>query len=132
MKAQRIGLVVACLLPALAAAQDRVELNAISRIVVRAEGVEIVGSRKANFTTFTLQNPPRLGIDLSEAVFQGVPELLQGKGGITGVKTASYGASSTAIARVLIGFDHDVETDIVASGNSLVVKVLAGASEPPF
>lgn len=113
-------------LPALAFAQDAVELNKISRVEVKNGAVEITGSGTLNFNTFTMSDPPRLVIDISEAVFAGVPEVIAGQGAITGIKTASYGSASAAIARVLVGFDRDVETDLQASGNTLIVKVLGG------
>ena len=55
--------------PLAAVAQDRVQLNSITKIEVKGTNVEITGSRRPNFTTFTLSDPPRLVIDISEAVF---------------------------------------------------------------
>ena len=106
------------------AAQDRVQLNTISKVEVKGATVEITGSRRPSFTTFTLTDPPRLVIDLSEAVFAGVPtEQKVGDGTITAIKIASYGSESAAIARVLVGFEKELETDIVANGNQLVIKL---------
>src|SRR5436190_1126113 len=94
-------------------AQDRVSLNAITRIEVRGNVLEIAGTKKPSFTTFTLPEPPRLVIDFSEAVFQGVPaDLKINDGTITSIKTAGYGSASAAIARIVIGFERDLETDI--------------------
>ena len=59
--------------PLAARAQDRVQLNSITKIEVKGATVEITGSRRPNFTTFTLSDPPRLVIDVSEAVFSDVP-----------------------------------------------------------
>ncbi|MEW5742864.1 MAG: AMIN domain-containing protein, partial [Myxococcota bacterium] len=112
------------LLPALASAQDRVQLNSITRIEVKGSTVEITGSKKPSFTTFTLSDPPRLVIDVSEAVFVDVPkELKVGAAGITGIKTATFGSESAAIARILIGFEQELETDIATNGNTLLVKL---------
>jgi colicin import membrane protein len=117
------------LLPVLALAQDKVELNAITSVKVNGSTVEITGSKKPNFTTFTMTDPPRLVIDISEAVLKGVPEEMRVNAGlITGLRAANYGSDSSAIARVLIGYDRDVETDIQVSGNVLAVKVLDGTS----
>ena len=121
MRTLRIGLVAACLLPLMAVAQERAGLNAISQVIVRPGVVEIVGSTRPNFTTFTMANPHRLVIDISEAEFKGVPAVIAGQEMITGVKTASYGAGPGAIARVLIGFEREIETDIVAAGTTLKV-----------
>ncbi|HEY0882988.1 MAG TPA: AMIN domain-containing protein, partial [Archangium sp.] len=112
--------------PVVAVAQDRVQLNSITKIEVKGSTVEITGSRRPNFTTFTLSDPPRLVIDISEAVFTDVPkELKIGDGTITAIKTASYGSESAAIARILIGFERELETDIASAGTSLVVKLPA-------
>src|SRR5579871_5402673 len=111
-----------------AAAQDKVELNTITQVQVQGGQVLIQGNKKPNFTTFTMTEPSRLVIDISEAVFSGVPEQQEvGNGTITAIKTASYGSDQSAIARVLIGFERDVDTDIVAGPNSLVVKIAGGA-----
>ncbi|MFZ5470861.1 MAG: AMIN domain-containing protein, partial [Myxococcota bacterium] len=122
-------LVWALSLPALA--QEKVALNTISRVEVKGFTIEISGSKKPSFTTFTMTDPPRLVIDLSEAVFSGVPSEMQvNNGTVTAVKTASYGSEDSAIARVLIGFAKEAETDITTEGDSkLVVRVLS-VSEP--
>ncbi len=122
-----------------ALAQDKVDLNTITKVEVKGGSVEITGSKKPNFTTFTMTDPPRLVIDISEAVFSGVPEELQvGNGVVTAIKTASYGSDAAAIARVLIGYEKDVETDLQTVGDTkLVVKVVGGggaavaAAAPP-
>jgi colicin import membrane protein len=111
----------------LAFAQERVELNTITRVQVNGGTVEITGNKKPNFTTFTMTDPPRLVIDVSEAILSQVPEELPvGNGIITGLRTANYGSEASAIARVLIGYEREVETDIQVSGNVLVVKVIEG------
>jgi len=116
------------LVPLLAFAQGKVELNTITGVKVNGSTVEITGSKKPNFTTFTMTDPPRLVIDISEAVLSGVPEAMRPTGGIvTGLRSANYGSDSSAIARVLIGYDREVETDIHVNGNVLVVKVLDGS-----
>jgi hypothetical protein len=130
MKAWVVSLLVGVLLPVLALAQDKADLNTISSVQASGGTVTITGTRKPNFTTFTMTDPPRLVIDISEAVFAGVPEeITVGNGTVTGIRTASYGSDQNAIARVLIGYEQDVETDIAAVGNQLVVKVAAG-TEP--
>ncbi|MDY7225154.1 AMIN domain-containing protein [Hyalangium rubrum] len=113
------------LAPLHALAQEKVELNTITAVKVSGTTVEITGSKKPNFTTFTMPDPPRLVIDISEAVLTQVPdELAVNNGFITGLRTANYGAEGSAIARVLIGYVREVETDIQVSGSVLVVKVL--------
>ena len=128
MKAIALSLLACVLVPVLALAQEgKAELNTITSVSVKGGTVEIVGTKKPNFTTFTMTDPPRLVIDISEAVFSGVKEdQTVGNGTISGIRTASYGSDESAIARVLIGYEREVETDIQATGNSLVVSVQGG------
>jgi colicin import membrane protein len=131
MKAFVVSVLGWVLLPLLALAQEKVELNRITSVRVNGGAVEITGSKKPNFTTFTMTDPPRLVIDISEAVLSQVPaELPASNGLITGLRTANYGSEASAIARVLIGYEKDVETDIQVSGNVLVVKVMDQAGGP--
>jgi hypothetical protein len=132
MKAAVVTLLAVGLLPLVAWAQEgKVELNTITGVQVSGGTVQIVGSKKPNFTTFTMSDPPRLVIDISEAVFSGVQdEIAVSNGVITGIRTASYGSDESAIARVLIGFERDWETDLQASGTSLVVRVMTGGAAP--
>ena len=59
-------------------------------------------------------------IDFSEAVLQGVAaDLKVNDGTITSIKTAAYGSASAAIARVVIGFERELDTDISTDGNVL-------------
>jgi len=70
------------------------DLNLVSKVEVRSQGgaivVTIEGSKPPNFTTFSMVDPPRFVIDLSESAFKGVPEDIDpGDGGINGVKNLS-------------------------------------------
>ncbi|MCP3060823.1 AMIN domain-containing protein [Myxococcus sp. K38C18041901] len=131
MKASAVWLLGVVLVPCMALAQaPAANLNTITSVQVNGGTVTISGSKKANFTTFTMTDPPRLVIDIAEAVFNGVPEETQvGNGTVTGIRTASYGSDDSAIARVLIGFEREVETDIQATDSQLVVKVVGGAGQ---
>ena len=129
MKFLAVSVLVGVLVPLLALAQEKVELNAITSVKVNGSTVEITGTKKPNFTTFTMTDPPRLVVDISEAILKGVPEETRVNNGfITGLRSANYGSESSSIARVLIGYDRDVETDIQVSGNVLMVKVLEGGA----
>lgn len=116
------------LVPFVALAQaPATNLNTITAVQVNGGTVTISGSQKANFTTFTMTDPPRLVIDISEAVFSDVPEEIQvGNGTVTAIRTASYGSEASSIARVLIGYEREAEADIQANGNQLVVRVAGG------
>jgi hypothetical protein len=130
MKALVFAVFACVLMPVLALAQEgqgQAPLNSITGVNVKGGTVEIVGTKKPHFTTFTLPEPFRLVIDISEATLSGVKEdITVGNGTISGIRTASYGSDETAIARVVIGYERDVETDIQATGNSLVVSVVGG------
>jgi len=121
---------LSCVLgPARVLAQEAGNLNSITSVNVRGGTVEIVGTKKPNFTTFSLTDPPRLVIDIAEATFSGVKEdITVGNGTITAIRTAGYGSDDSSIARVLIGYAREVETDIQARGNTLVVSVAGGGS----
>ncbi|HZA49137.1 MAG TPA: AMIN domain-containing protein, partial [Myxococcaceae bacterium] len=129
MKALGLVLTVAMSVPA-AGAQGKAELNRVTRVQIRGEAVEITAARPPSFTTFNLADPPRLVIDVAEAVFAGVPGTISGAGPISGIKTVSYGSGSAAIARLVIGLERELETDIESKGNVLVVRVLGGGSAP--
>ncbi|AKJ05322.1 AMIN domain-containing protein [Archangium gephyra] len=130
MKAIMVALLACVMVPALALAQEGQapgNLNTITGVNVTGGRVEIVGTKKPNFTTFTMTDPPRLVIDISEAVISGVKEeITVGNGTITGIRTAIYGSDESSIARVLIGYEREVETDIQAAGNTLVVTIAGG------
>ncbi|NMO18507.1 AMIN domain-containing protein [Pyxidicoccus fallax] len=131
MKAFAVWLLGVVLVPMVALAQaPAADLNTITGVQVNGGTVTIAGTKKPNFTTFTMTDPPRLVIDISEAVFSNVPEELQiGNGTVTGIRTASYGSDASAIARVLIGYEREVETDIQANGNNLVIRVAGGGGQ---
>ena len=86
----------------LAGAARAQELNVISAVEVKDEGTTVVvsvkGSKPPNFTTFSMADPPRFVIDLSESRFQGVSENLTiDDGVISVVKNLSYGSGATSI-----------------------------------
>ncbi|NOK20888.1 AMIN domain-containing protein [Corallococcus carmarthensis] len=127
MKGFVVSLLGLWLVPLVALAQQPADLNTITAISVSGGTVEITGSKKPDFNSFTMTDPPRLVIDVSGAAFQGVAEEQPvGNGTVTGIRTATYGTESASIARILIGYEREVETDIQSSGNKLVVKVLGG------
>jgi len=117
-----------CLL--LASAAQAQDLNVITGVEVKDEGnlvvVTVKGSKPPNFTTFSMADPARFVIDLSESKFQGVPEDLRVDDGVVRVvKNLAYGSGATAIARVMIAFSADVEPpDVQTDGNTLLVRVV--------
>jgi colicin import membrane protein len=119
----RLWLPLSAFLSAPALAQDAAVMNTITKVAVKSGVVEITGTQKPSFSTFPMTDPPRLVVDISQAVFSGVPEAIDvASGHIVAIKTASYGSSASAIARVVIGFDREVEPDIQTVGNKLVVR----------
>ena len=113
----------------LAGAAQAQDLNVITGVDVRDEGnsvlVAVKGSKPPDFTTFSMADPARFVIDLSEARFEGVPEDLRPADGVIRVvKNLAYGTGATAIARVMIAFTADVEPpEVQTEGNSLLVRV---------
>jgi colicin import membrane protein len=111
--------------------------NTVTQVQVRDGRVEISATAPPNFTTFTMTNPPRLVVHISECVLQGVPaEIKVNDRGITSIKTQGYGSGASAIARVLIGFRKETETNISTSGTAIVVTpigatAVAAATPPP-
>ena len=87
-------LALTCLIAGASQAQ---ELNVISAVDVKDEGTTVVvtvkGTRPPNFTTFSMADPPRFVIDLSESQFSGVTESLSVEDGVISVvKNLSYGS----------------------------------------
>ena len=118
-----------------AVGQEKVAINTITRIEVKGGTIEIVGTQKPNFTSFTMSDPPRLVIDITEAVLgKGIEEEKQvGNGTVTAVKTASYGSDVSSIARVLVGFGKEPQTEIQTVDTTLRIRVVgeqAGKSVP--
>ncbi|MBI5070309.1 MAG: AMIN domain-containing protein [Deltaproteobacteria bacterium] len=132
----RLGLAFLAALLLSAPPARAVDLNTITAVEVRSEGgsvlVTIQGSRPPNFTTFSMMDPPRFVIDLSESQFKGVPEdLVIGDDTINVVKNLSYGSAETSIARVMIAFNRDVDPpDVQSSGTALVVRIPRPAAAP--
>ncbi len=120
----------------LAGAAQAQDLNVVTSVEVKDEGnsvtVSVKGSKPPNFTTFSMADPARFVIDLSETRFQGVPEDLRVDDGVVRVvKNLAYGSGASAIARVMIAFSVDVEPpEVQTDGNSLLVRVAkpAGAA----
>jgi hypothetical protein len=117
-------------LAAAGTARGQADLNVITSVGLRDEGatvvLEITGTKPPNFTTFSMADPPRFVIDLSEARFKGVPEdMTVNDGTILVVKSLSYGSDATSIARVMVAFVTDVEPpDVRATGETLAVRIV--------
>ncbi len=125
----RTILSAAALAAASAAGAQTVELNVISKVQVQDAGNEVVvsitGSKPPNFTTFSMMDPPRFVIDVSESTFRNVPEDITGGGGlIQVVKSLSYGSEATSIARVMIAFTREVDPpDVQTAGSEMLVRI---------
>jgi colicin import membrane protein len=117
--------------------------NVVTGIEVAERGasaeVTIRGSKPPSFTTFSLVDPPRFVIDLSESTFEGVTRKTAGVGAVKEVTAISFGEGVHATARVTVTFLGDVEPpDVKVSGSQLVVRVdprpgtaVAAAPPPP-
>ncbi len=110
------------------------DLNLVTAVDVKDEGAAVVlsvtGSKPPNFTTFSMADPPRFVIDLSEAKFQGIAEdMPQENSVILLVKNLSYGSDASSIARIMIAFSADVDPpDVQAQGKRLVVRIAKPAA----
>ena len=84
----------------------------------------IRGSKPPSFTTFSLVDPPRFVVDLSEAGLEGVKRKVSGAGAVKEVNAISFGEGTHATARITVTFVGDVEPpDVVVSGNQIVLRV---------
>jgi hypothetical protein len=106
-----------------------VKINEVTSVRVKDEGtrvaIEIQGTRPPNFTTFSMADPPRFVIDLSESRFVGVPpDISVDDGFINVIKNLSYGSDLTSIARVMVAFAVEVDPPETPEtvGNTLVVR----------
>ena len=98
--------------------------NAVTSVSYKNGNVEIASTQPPNFTTLTMSDPPRLVVDIANAVFRGVPpEIPVNDGKLTSIKNVSYGQGNAAVARVLIGLTKELDTDIATNGNTLIVKL---------
>ena len=116
--------------------------NVVTSVEVTERGssvdVTVRGSKPPSFTTFSLVDPPRFVIDLSEATFDGVKRKVGGVGAVKEVNAIAFGEGVHATARLTVTFLGDVEPpDVQAAGNVLVVRVgprpgtAVAAASPP-
>jgi hypothetical protein len=125
----RLRLVLASALLGVAGTAFGQDLNLISAVDVEDAGGTVVlsvrGTKPPNFTTFSMADPPRFVIDLSEARFKGVAEEMAVRGGtIRLVRNLSYGSDAASIARIMIAFEADVEPpEVQTQGATLVVRI---------
>jgi hypothetical protein len=102
-----------------------------------AAEVTIRSSKPPSFTTFSLVDPPRFVVDISEATFDGVTRKLPGAGAVKEVNSISFGEGVHATARVTVTFSRDVDApEVTVTGGTLVIRVqpppgTAVASAPP-
>ncbi len=132
----RLARLLTVVLVAGSAAAQTADLNVISQVEVREVSGSVVvtvsGSRPPSFTTFSMMDPPRFVVDLSESTFRGVPEETGGAGNVRLVRSLSFGAGPSAVARVTLVFASEVEPpDVQAQGASLVVRVSQPPGAPP-
>ena len=95
--------VLALVLLAASGAARAQDVNVVTAVSVSDEGDAVVltveGSKAPNFTTFSMADPPRFIIDLSEARFENVLEDIPvNDGTILLIKNLSYGSDTSSIA----------------------------------
>ncbi len=111
--------------------------NQVTQVTAHDGSVRITADEAPNFTTFTIDYPPRLVIDVAGATLVDVPTNIPvAQGGVQAILALPYGTGSSAVARIIIMYDKPVQTDILTDGNSIVVKqaeaapVLAAPAQP--
>ncbi len=101
-------------------------VNIISSIQAKEDGarIEIIGSKKPDFTTFQLRNPSRLVVDFSPAKFgetfseQGIETKF-----INAVQTAVYEMGESAIARIVFTLKQEIGFEVHVEKNKLLVHI---------
>jgi type IV pilus assembly protein PilQ len=116
-------------------AQESVR-NQLSSVRVLREPVETVvrieGSRAPVFSVYTLQDPLRVVVDVSQGDVEKLETPMDiDDGVITKVVAAQYGEGARAVGRVVIGFSRRVPYDIKAEGHAVVVRIAAVGKERP-
>jgi len=109
--------------------------NVVTEVAVREEGgavvVSIQGTKPPSFTTFSMMDPPRFVVDISDTSFRNVPAETSGAGVVQAVKCLAFGAGASAVGRVTVVFAREVEPpDVQVVGERLLVRsprALAGA-----
>jgi len=97
--------------------------NQVTQVSAKDGNVRITADEPPNFTTFTIDYPPRLVVDLAGATLVDVPTNIPvGQNGVQGIQTLPYGSGTTAVARIIIMYEKPVQTEILTDGNSIVVR----------
>src|SRR5271154_2054150 len=97
--------------------------NQVTQVSAKDGNVRITADEPPNFTTFTIDYPPRLVVDVAGATLVDVPTNIPvGQGGVQGIQALPYGQGGSAVARIIIMYDKPVQTDILADGNAIVVR----------
>ena len=94
--------------------------------------VRIEGTRVPVFSVYTLQDPLRLVVDVSQGDVDRLETPIDVDDGVlTKVIAAQYGEGKRAVGRVIIGFSRRIPYDVKAEGNAVVVRVAAVGKERP-
>ncbi|MDY0061619.1 MAG: type IV pilus secretin PilQ [Myxococcota bacterium] len=104
--------------------------NAIRSIQVAEEAdtvqVIIAGSTTPSFTTFKLQDPPRVFIDIAGADLGDVTSPVRVENGVIDqVVTMQLADERKAVGRIIVGLDKSSPYRIVSKGNDLIMTVAA-------
>jgi type IV pilus assembly protein PilQ len=94
--------------------------------------LKIEGSRAPVFSVYTLQEPLRLVVDVSQGDVSRLETPIDVDDGVlTKIVAAQYGEGPRAVGRVILGFLRRVPYDIRAEGTALVVRLAAVGKERP-
>jgi type IV pilus assembly protein PilQ len=126
-----LGVVLASLVaPALAGAADG---NALVGIDVEPRGngrvVRIRTESTPTFTVFRLSDPMRVVVDVSGGDISRVNASISVDDGVLGqIAVRQFSSDGFHIARVMVGFDHELPYEVFAEGNAVVVSTGEGAA----
>jgi len=122
------ALVAGLIMPVMAMAATSDSRNVIKSIDGHQVAGEVVlkieGSKAPSFTSYRLENPARVVIDLGDAVLAGpASEIPIGLPSLPTVRTLMYEANGVSFARVVLETGVDRATKVDAEGSTLMIRV---------
>lgn len=112
------------------AAMAQAALNTIRQMELTPSGIELRGSAAPTFTVFKLADPARLVIDLAGADVSAISGPRDGLGPMAGVTVSQFSDENSSVGRVVIALKEEVEHDVRADGERLVVTLQGAAGNP--
>src|SRR5512142_1260936 len=109
-------------------------LNVVRGVVAAESGgatvVTILGSETATFTSYKLERPQRLAIEVARCRLQGVDSPVDVSSWAVGQVAISEGTGAQRVCRVLIHLRRDASYGVRAVGGNVVVKIVPHDAKP--